>query len=377
MEHSSQEPEFSREMLEAFFATETAEGIIVMDPQGVVRGWGKASEELLGWTEQEALGKSISEIFTPEDLERRLDFYELEVARADGYAEDDRWHVRKDGSRIWVTGTMSAVRARNGALRGFVKVMRDRTDIRIKIDRMEKESEALREDFQRMQLFMNTLGHELRNPLAPLSMAVHLLAAKDASLASSEAVKVIKRQIAVLKGLVDDLTDVARSQTSGFDLAIERLHVQELVREAAADLRPKAEAKGVTLTAVLQEVPTFIEGDARRLTQVVHNLVGNAIKYTPAGGTVFLKAGEEVNEIVIRIEDTGMGITPEMMPRIFDFFTQDPAAKKMAPDGLGVGLGLVRQIVESHHGVVAARSPGVNKGSEFTVRLPLRQPVNP
>lgn len=125
---------------------------------------------------------------------------------------------------------------------------------------------------------------------------------------------------------------------------------------------------------MLQEGPIHVQADRRRLTQVVLNLLGNALKYTPSGGTVFLKAGEEVNEVVVRVEDTGIGIGVEMLPRIFEFFTQDGDARRMAPGGLGVGLGLVRQIVEQHGGTVAARSAGQGQGSEFTVRLPLQCP---
>jgi len=124
---------------------------------------------------------------------------------------------------------------------------------------------------------------------------------------------------------------------------------------------------------VFQEGPITLQADRRRLTQVVLNLLGNALKYTPSGGTVFLKAGEEVNEVVIRVEDSGIGIGADMLPRIFEFFTQDAGARRMAPGGLGVGLGLVRQIVELHGGTVAARSAGQGKGSEFTVRLPLQR----
>jgi signal transduction histidine kinase len=171
--------------------------------------------------------------------------------------------------------------------------------------------------------------------------------------------------------------DLARGQHAGFELSLERVHLQKLLLDAVDGLQAAAQEKRVTLVPVMQEVPIHIDADPRRLSQVVANLLGNALKYTRPGGQVFLKAVEEGHEVAIRVEDTGIGISADMLPRIFEFFTQDAAARKMAPGGLGVGLGLVRQIVEAHHGSVGARSAGQEKGSEFTVRLPLVAHVQP
>jgi PAS domain S-box-containing protein len=366
-------PGFVRQVLDAFMSGDTGQAVIVLDANGIVRGWPRTSEVMLGWTAEQAIGQSISVIFTPEDRDRKIDVFELEVARASGHAEDDRWHVRRDDSRVWVTGTLTCIRREDGSVLGFVKAMRDRTDLRAKIERHEAELDKLQGQLQRSQLFLDTLGHELRNPLGPLSMAVHLLGARETAPASTQALQVMRRQIAVLSGLAEDLMDLARAHHDGFQLVLERVHVQQLLEDALNDLQPAAQAKGIVLRAVLQQGPIELQADRRRLTQVVLNLLGNALKYTPSGGTVFLKAGEEVNEVVIRVEDSGIGIGAEMLPRIFEFFAQDAGAKKLAPGGLGVGLGLVRQIVGLHGGTVAARSPGHGLGSEFTVRLPLQR----
>jgi PAS domain S-box-containing protein len=366
-------PGFVRQVLDAFMSGDTGQAVIVLDANGIVRGWPRTSEVMLGWTAEQAIGQSISVIFTPEDRDRKIDVFELEVARASGHAEDDRWHVRRDDSRVWVTGTLTCIRNADGSVLGFVKAMRDRTDLRAKIERHEAELDKLQQQLQRSQLFLDTLGHELRNPLGPLSMAVHLLGTRETAPASTQALQVIRRQIAVLSGLAEDLMDLARAHHDGFQLVLERVHVQQLLEDALNDLQPAAQAKGIVLRAVLQQGPIELQADRRRLTQVVLNLLGNALKYTPSGGTVFLKAGEEVNEVVIRVEDSGIGIGAEMLPRIFEFFAQDAGAKKLAPGGLGVGLGLVRQIVELHGGTAAARSPGQGLGSEFTVRLPLQR----
>ena len=168
-----------RTVLETFYEHGISEAVIVMDAQGLIRGWPPSAQELLGYTEDDAIGQPISRIFTPSDLNRKIDLYELEVARKDGYAEDDRWHMRKDGTQVWVTGTLSAVRDTNGVIRGFVKIMRDRTDLRTKIERLEKDGLDRFDENSRTKLFMHTLGHELRNPLAPLSLAVKLLEGKE------------------------------------------------------------------------------------------------------------------------------------------------------------------------------------------------------
>lgn len=374
MHISGTHPQFPSQLLASYHASPSGDAVVVLDAAGIVRGWSRGSEVLLGWSAEEAIGQSIAVIFTPEDRERKIDLYEVEVARTKGHAEDDRWHLRRDHSRVWVTGTLTGVKADDGTLLGFVKVMRDRTDLRTKIEHLERERDAVNERLQRTQLFLHTLGHELRNPLAPLTMAAHLISTRETNALHSNAIKVVNRQIAVLKGLADDLMDLARAHHAGFELVHERVHVQQLLADALGDLQPHADAKGIRLLAVLQEGPIHVQADRRRLTQVVLNLLGNALKYTPSGGTVFLKAGEEVNEVVMRVEDTGIGIGADMLPRIFEFFTQDGDARKMAPGGLGVGLGLVRQIVEQHGGTVAARSAGQGLGSEFTVRLPLQRP---
>lgn len=366
--------QFASELLASYHASPSGDAVVVLDAAGIVRSWSRGSEVLLGWSAEEVIGQSIAVIFTSEDRARKIDQYELDVARTKGHAEDDRWHLRRDNSRVWVTGTLTGVKADDGTLLGFVKVMRDRTDLRTKIEHLERERDAVNERLQRTQLFLHTLGHELRNPLAPLTMAAHLISTRETNALHGNAIKVVNRQIAVLKGLADDLMDLARAHHAGFELVHERVHVQQLLADALGDLQPHADAKGIRLLAVLQEAPIHVQADRRRLTQVVLNLLGNALKYTPSGGTVFLRAGEEVNEVVVRVEDTGIGIGADMLPRIFEFFTQDGDARKMAPGGLGVGLGLVRQIVEQHGGTVAARSPGQGLGSEFTVRLPLQRP---
>ena len=358
-------------ILKFFYVSATAEAVIVLDASGLIRGWSGGSEEILGYTADEVIGKPLDQIFTPGDRRKKIDRFEVDVASLDDFAEDDRWHVRKDGSRVWVTGTLTAVRTQAGQIAGFVKIMRDRTDLRTQSEFIQNENAALKSQNDRFQHLLDTVGHELRNPLGPLHMSTELLLAREPTANVLQAAQVIKRQIAVLKGLAEDLMDVTRARHAVLTLQRERIDLRDLLDNAVADMQHGAGLKGVTLVPLMQQTPIWVDADARRLLQVFLNLIGNALKYTPAGGTVYIKSVEEVHEAVVRVEDTGIGIAPDILPHIFEFFTQAPDAKKLAPGGLGVGLGLVREIVTLHQGTVAARSPGLGKGSEFSVRLPL------
>lgn len=346
---------------------------ICMDPQGVVTAWLGAAEQMLGYSPSEAVGLPLTVIFTPEDQRKGFDRFELEVARADSRSEDDRWHVRNDGTRIWVTGTVSAVRDEGGALLGFIKVMRDRTDLRGQIEQLENGTAALRASRGRTHQFLRTLGHELRNPLGPLGAAVHIIRRLDPGPRVEDALQIMSRQVAALTRLADDLMDVTRMETGKVELATTTVDLRRLIADAVAGLADAAAAKGLTLEALLPSGELNVEIDEARFHRLVLNLLGNAIKYTLAGGTIWVKVVQENGDTVLRVEDTGIGIAPEVLPRIFELFTQERAATDVAPGGLGVGLAMVREIAEIHGGSVQARSGGLGKGSEFTVRLPARK----
>ncbi len=356
-----------------YYHCETSDAMVVMDAQGLVIGWPLSARRLLGHDPADILGQPISRIFTAHDLEQGVDRYELEVARRDGFAEDDRWHLRKDGSRVWVTGTLSAIRDPSGEVLGFMKVLRDRTDLRTKIERQDALVAEGERRIRSMKTFLETLGHELRNPLSVMVNALTLLNAEVTSEKTPRSLGFLQRQVDILQGLSNDLMDLARGENDGFALAWERVHLQSLVSSIVDQLEASATSTGVRMVSILQEGAIHIDADPRRLAQVLLNMIGNAIKFTPPGGNVVIKVNEEVDEAVIRVIDTGIGIAPDTMPRIFELFARGDAAKHAVPDGLGIGLHLVRNIVEAHRGTVAARSSGVDKGAAFTIRLPLRR----
>jgi CheY-like chemotaxis protein len=216
------------------------------------------------------------------------------------------------------------------------------------------------------------LAHELRNPLAPMRTALELLQRfSEQRTVVERAHDVIGRQILHMARLLDDLLDVSRITTGRITLNWQELDLQDLVAEAVYSTRALIEARRHSLITALPEQALVIRGDSTRLVQVLVNLLNNAAKYTDEGGAIRLAASSEGAHAVLRVQDTGMGISSRLLPRIFDVFTQDDRTLDRAQGGLGLGLTLVRRIVELHDGSVEAHSPGRGLGSEFVVRLPL------
>jgi PAS domain S-box-containing protein len=364
------------ELLSLLIRQAREHAIILLDPRGTVVGWLGGSELVFGYTSAEMVGQSIFRLFTPEDLQRGLADHELEVARRNGAAEDDRWMVRKDGSRVWANGVVVSLRDESGRVVGFGKTLRDRTDVRAQVEALENRVAALQKADERKNIFLGTLAHELRNPLAPLVNAVQLLRLRrpdDPDL--TYPVMLIERQVEFLRRLVDDLLDVTRIGAGKIELKKERVRLGELLARVVESCRARAEERRHQMELILPAGAIVVEADPSRLQQVFLNLVTNAVKYTPEGGRVWVKATMEGREAVVDVEDTGLGISPEMLPKIFDLFTQEEESRYRSEGGLGIGLSLVKSLVTLHGGTVQVRSGGKGKGSQFTVRLPLAADV--
>jgi PAS domain S-box-containing protein len=357
-----------RELLDLALPTLRDYAILLLEPDGTVAGWLGGAEDIFGYTADEMVGRSVARLFLAEDLAKGLDQQELEVARRDSYSQDDRWHLRKDGSRFWASGTVTAVRDASG-LRGFIKLMRDRTDMRINAEHNTNQLEAAVDALDRTHRFLQTLGHELRNPLAPIRNSAYIAAKASDDPRVRKAAETIGNQVALLERLTNDLMDVSRLQHRKLELELSDFDVRALLEDEAAGQRLPATAKDVRIETLLPPQPLRMVADPSRLRQAVSNLLINAIKYTPPGGHVWLKATQEADEIVIRVQDTGIGIAPDVLPRIFELFTQEARAKDLVPGGLGVGLAIVAQIAELHGGVAQARSSGTGRGSEFALRI--------
>jgi PAS domain S-box-containing protein len=361
----------SGELLSRWLAQARDHAMVMLDPDGTIVAWSGAAEFMLGHSPEEAVGQDGALIFTAEDRERGYPGFELQIAARDSYSEDSRWHVRRDGTLIWVSGAVSAIRDDKGGLLGFVKIMRDMTDQRAHTERAENELTSLDDARKRTRNFLRTLGHELRNPLSVLTNVHHILHRVVEDERGRRALQQLESQMAVLGRLADDLMDVSRLELGKVSLQLQPVDLRAVLRDAVTGVKQAAAARSIKLQDLLPDAPLVVKADPARLHQVVHNLLNNALKYTPAGGSIWVKASDEGGDAVCRVQDTGIGIFPPMLPRIFELFTQAHEGEEMRGGGIGVGLALVRQIVELHGGTVQAKSPGLGKGAEFTFRLPL------
>jgi PAS domain S-box-containing protein len=345
--------------------------IFLVDTQGNIATWNTGAERILGYKEEEIVGQPYAIIFMPQDIVNKQPENELDIARNQGRSEDERWHVRKSGLQFWASGVVTPLWDEEGKLRGYAKVMRDITD------RKQAEIE-LAEANCRKDEFLAMLGHELRNPLAPMVNGLEMLRNEKAiGPAGQKTIDMIDRQLKHLTRLVDDLLDVARITRGKIQLRKQRVELRTILLHALETTRHLIEARNHELTFSLPSDSVWLEADPARLEQVVDNLVSNAAKYTEPSGHISLSAERLGPEVLIKVKDTGIGILPEMLPKVFDLFVQADRSLDRAQGGLGIGLTLVRALVQMHEGKVEAHSPGVGHGAEFIVRLPVVGEVAP
>jgi signal transduction histidine kinase/ActR/RegA family two-component response regulator len=270
---------------------------------------------------------------------------------------------RPDGSRRVALAHASPLRDANGRIVGGLNVLVDITG--------QKNAETrLIEANHRKDVFLATLAHELRNPLAPLRCAAPLLRALQPGGDAEPVLAMIDRQVEHLVRLVDDLLDASRITRGKLELRRERVDVEAVVATAVEAARPQIDACRHTLAIQRPRAPTLVDVDPVRLAQVLENLLHNAAKFTPDGGNIDIAIERDGGMVDIRVRDNGVGIAPDVLPHVFDLFTQEERCVEGMKAGLGVGLALVRKLVELHAGTVCARSEGEGRGSEFTVRLP-------
>lgn len=245
--------------------------------------------------------------------------------------------------------------------------------------------EALKDADRRKNEFLAMLGHELRNPLTPISNVAQILQSPSLDEATLLwACEVLNRNVTHMTKLVDDLLDVSRINQGLVKIQRERIELTKLLKDSAESMQTLTQSKQQTLTLQLPSQPIYLEGDPVRLTQVFVNLLNNSAKYTGEGGHIDLSVSLEGSWVIVRVQDNGMGISPELLPYIFDMFTQGERALDRSEGGLGLGLTLVKKLVKLHGGQITANSQGINQGSEFVVQLPIiveetarTEPVNP
>jgi PAS domain S-box-containing protein len=357
--------------------------VMVLEPgDGAVRLWNPAAERIFGWTEEEVLGRPLPVI--PEE-ERRQFFANLEAVVSGGRTVQglEGSRLRRNGTMIEVTVWASPLASPGGTR--VLAMAADNTERRRILDERQRLEEELRQRLEELAAadrtkdeFLAMLAHELRNPLAAIANAGHLLDRKGGSdPGSGEMLAMIGRQIRHLSRLVDDLLDVSRFSRGRIELRQEPVELRRAVEGAVETARPLIEQRRHRLTVALPEEPLWIEADLTRIEQILANLLHNAAKFTEPGGEISLAAEPQGSEVLLRVRDTGAGIDPGLLPRIFDLFVQEERSLARSQGGLGIGLTLVRTLVERHGGTIEAASEGPGRGSEFRVRLPLIHPPAP
>lgn len=348
--------------------------IFMLDRDGRVSSWNRGAQRIKGYTAQEIIGRHFSEFYTAEDLEAGKPAMELKVALERGSVEDEGWRVRKDRSLFWANVVITAVYDGEHRLIGFAKLTRDLTE--------RRKAEALVVADRQKNEFLAMLAHELRNPLAPISNGLQLLklpGLDDDTLKQTTAL--MERQLFHLVRLVDDLLDVSRIVTGKMAFHREPTELSGVIARAVEETQPAIDARGHELMLSLPARPITVDADAVRLAQVVSNLLTNAAKYTETPSRIWLTVeknviekptgGPPTEEAVIRVKDSGVGIDPETLPRVFSLFVQADNSLARSQGGLGIGLTVVKRIVEMHGGTVMALSEGIGCGSEFVVRIPV------
>ncbi len=352
-----------------FLHTASEHAVILLRVDGSIEGWLAGAARLFGYAASEAEGLDVGVLFTPEDRRMGLDRQEIRTALAVGRSEDDRWHLRRDGSRFWGSGVLEALREPDGSVRRLCKILRDRTDARTQFVALQNRLQSREKEHRESSEYVVSIGHEMRNVLSPMQNAATLIGMTEDASVRKRSLEVLQRQLDSMSRLLADLSDAVHPKIERFRLDRRRVVVQDAIDEAVESVRRVAEQRGRRLIATHPLVRFAIDADPQRLQQMLLNLLGNAIKFTAPGGQVAISATIEVDSAVIRVTDDGMGIAPQLLPRIFELFTRDDTRE--TPPGMGVGLAVVKELATMHGGSVEARSPGPGKGSVFVLRLPL------
>jgi PAS domain S-box-containing protein len=373
-ERSSRILEAQREQLRVTLES-IGDAVIATDLHGNVTLINSVAQRLSGWTQQDAVGRPLTEVFDIRNDQTGLPAENpgVQVLR-EGVVFGLANHsvlVSRDGTVRPIDDSAAPILDRDGALTGVVLVFRDVTEQR----RLESEIQArmaeLAESDRKKDEFLAVLSHELRNPLAPLRYALMLLQQSQDREQTLETLELMERQLGHVVHIVGDLLDLNRISRGTLGLRRQAVTLSRVLEDALVTTRPRMERSRHRVEVELPEAPIWLDVDPTRVAQVFANVLNNAAKYTESAGVIRITAWTEATEAVVSIRDNGIGISPDMLPRVFEMFTQGHPTREGSQGGLGIGLSLVRRLVELHGGRVEARSEGPGRGSEFLIHLPV------
>lgn len=356
------------------------DAIISKDLSGIISSWNRGAERVFGYKADEVIGKPTRILMTPD---RYNEEPEILTRIRLGHSLDHYETVRrrKDGTLIDILLSISPIRNEHGNVIGASEIARDITaEIRAWEERtrlLERERLAREEAEAANRLkdeFLATLSHELRNPLnVVIGYSEILRRSEDTDGFVGHAAEVIRRNALAQSQLVSDLLDLSRLQMGKLTIIQQPVSLLTIITDALETVKSETEAKQISLRLIASQDPLTVEGDSVRLGQVAWNLLNNAVKFTPVGGEITISLAAESSGAQFVVADTGQGIAPEFLPHVFEIFRQGDASSSRRQGGLGIGLALVKQLVELHGGLVRAESDGVGRGARFSVWLPLRE----
>ena len=344
------------------------DALITTDPRGIISDVNKQMEELTGCTRDELIGAPFKDYFINPELADAG----IKLVLAEGKVTDYELTARaRDGQQTVVSYNATTFYDRDRKLQGVFAAARDVTERSRLEKQMRLQAAELSDLHRRKDEFLAMLSHELRSPLAPIANAVQMLGMQSGgeNATQKEARGIIERQTSQLQHLVDDLLEVSRITTGMVQLRKVLVAVGDIMTSAIETVRPLINQREHKIRVAIPDAPIWLQADAARLEQVLVNLLTNAVKYTDPNGTIWISAEEVGGECVLRVRDTGVGITQELLPCIFDLFTQAERSLDRSQGGLGIGLALVQRLTELHGGRVEVFST-LKQGSEFVVRLP-------
>ena len=367
----------SREL--AAIVESSDDAIVSKDLESRIRSWNRGAERMFGYTAEEAVGRSIR-IIIPEERWSEEDDVLRQLRRGEKVDHFETVRRRKDGAELFVSLTISPIRSSSGIVIGASKIARDITamkraeDEQARLFAREQDARAEVERASRLKDdFLAVLSHELRTPLNAVMGYSQLLSAGILPPArTAHAIQAIQRNAQAQARLVESLLDLSRVMAGKLTLNLEEIDLGSVIESAVDALRPEAETKSIALDVQMPSTRMRMVGDAARLQQVFWNLLSNAIKFSRGPGRVVVTAGPHGEDLRVSVADEGQGISPEFLPQVFDRFRQGASKGRHSPAGLGLGLALVREMVQAHRGTVVAESAGEGSGSTFTVTLPPR-----